>query len=200
MGEKLSAGEVFEKVNKDVEFYRNSEGGVTVSGGEPLSQPDFVAALFKLCQDKGIHTCIDTCGFATIEALEKVLPYTSLWLFDIKLSDSAAHRKWTGRPNEEILRNLRVVVFRGADVIIRVPLISGINDSAEELKNIASIAAGLKKPPKVNLLPYHRFGVGKYQMLDRQYQLSELITQKDSEMQKHKQLVESFGLECEIVL
>jgi pyruvate formate lyase activating enzyme len=199
-GEKMSTAEVFQQVKKDVDFYRNSGGGITVSGGEPLSQPDFVAALFRLCRDKGISTCIDTSGFASIKALKKVLKYTSLVLFDIKLTDPAAHRKWTNRPNETIFRNLGLVVDRGIPLIIRVPLIPGINDSEEELRNIARSTAGfLKKPGRVDLLPYHKFGLGKYQMLDRKYQLEELTTQTDTHVQKARQLFESFGFECEIV-
>jgi len=199
-GEKMSATEVFEQVKRDEEFYRNSGGGVTVSGGEPLSQPDFVAALFNLCREQGIDTCIDTSGYASIKALEKVLPYTSLVLFDVKLTDPVAHRKWTGRSNETIIRNLGLVVKKGVPVVIRVPLIAGINDSDEELRNIARLAAGsLKKPSKVELLPYHRFGMGKYQMLDRKYQLEELTTQTDAQIQRARQIFESFGLECEVV-
>jgi pyruvate formate lyase activating enzyme len=197
-GETMSAGEVFRQIKKDADFYRESGGGVTVSGGEPLSQPDFVASLFKLCRDNGINTCIETCGLASVEALEKVLPYTSLVLFDIKLSEPEAHRKWTGRSNEEIIRNLGLIVKKGIPVIIRIPLIPGINDSDEELKNIAHIAAGFP-PVRVNILPYHKFGMGKYQMLDRKYYLEELNTQTDTEVQKDKRLFESFGLVCEVV-
>lgn len=199
-GEKMSAVEVFQQVKRDEEFYRDSGGGVTVSGGEPLSQPDFVAALFKLCRERGIDTCIETSGFASIKALEKVLTDTSLVLFDVKLADPVAHRRWTGRRNETILRNLGLVIKKGVPVIMRVPLIPGINDSDEELRNIARLAAGsLKKPGKVELLPYHKFGMGKYQMLDRKYQLEELTTQTDAQIQRARQIFESFGLECEVV-
>ncbi|MDD5703404.1 MAG: glycyl-radical enzyme activating protein [Dehalococcoidales bacterium] len=200
-GKTMSVREVFEQVRKDTDFYSSSGGGVTVSGGEPLSQPDFVAALFKLCQDRGIDTCIETSGCASEGALEKVLPLTSLVLYDIKLSDRDAHKKWTGQPNSEILRNLGLVVASGVPVIIRIPLIPGINDTEGELRKIAQIAVdNLKSPRKVNILPYHRFGMGKYQMLDRKYHLAELTTQKDPEISKMKELLESYDLECEIVL
>jgi pyruvate formate lyase activating enzyme len=201
LGQTMSAREVFREIKKDADFYRNSGGGITASGGEPLTQPDFVAALFKLCQDNGIDTCIETCGYASVEALEKVLPYTSLVLYDVKMGNGKSHRKWTGISNEKILLNLSRVIAGGVPVTIRVPLIPGINDSDQELKKIASIAAGsLKKPGKVELLPYHRFGMGKYQQLDREYELTELITQKAPELQRMKELFESFGLECEVVL
>jgi pyruvate formate lyase activating enzyme len=198
-GETMSATEVFNQIKKDADFYRESGGGVTVSGGEPLSQPDFVAALFKLCQENGINTCIETCGLASAGALEKILPYTSLVLFDIKLSSPEAHRKWTKSPNEEIIHNLGIIGARKTPVIIRIPLIPGVNDMEDELRNIARvIARTLKKFPKVNLLPYHKFGLGKYQMLDRKYHLEDFVTQTSTELQKDKQIFESLGFECEI--
>ena len=201
LGATMSAGEVFRVIKKDADFYWTSGGGITASGGEPLAQPDFVAALFKLCQDGGIETCIETSGCASAEALEKVLPNTSLVLFDVKLGDAKSYRKWTGASNEVILRNLRTVIASGTPVTIRVPLIPGINDSAPELKKIAVIAVDSRgKPVKVELLPYHRFGMGKYQQLDREYELTELTTQQTPEVQKMKELFESFGLECEVVL
>jgi pyruvate formate lyase activating enzyme len=200
LGEKMPAKEVFEKIRRDADFYRNSGGGVTVSGGEPLSQPDFVTALFRLCQNNGIETCIETSGFASGEALIQVLPYTSLVLFDVKLGTSGAHRRWTRESNEEIVRNLGIAAASGTPLILRFPMIPGINDSAEELKAVAEIAvASLKKPGRIDLLPYHRFGVGKYQMLDREYELSGLLAPEDREVQKIKRLFESYGLECAIV-
>lgn len=197
-GEEISAAQVFREVKKDVDFFRESGGGVTVSGGEPLFQPDFVAALFKLCQDQGIHTCIETCGLASVEALEKILKYTSLVLFDVKLTDLPAHRQWTGQPNDKILRNLGIIIKKGVPLVIRVPMIPGVNDSVAELENIARLAVSLKAR-KVDLLPYHKFGMGKYQQLDRKYRLEELNTQPDAQVQKTRQLVASFGLDCEVV-
>lgn len=199
-GKKVSIEEVFKEVEKDVQFYRNSGGGVTVSGGEPLAQPAFVAALFRLCQDAGINTCLDTCGYAGASALEQVLPYTSLVLFDVKLSDPRAHRRWTKRSNERIIRNLRLVAMKGIATIIRVPLVPGFNDSDEELKGIARTVAGaLKGVGKVNLLPYHRYGVGKFKMLDRRYRLDSLARPKDAKLQRAKEIFGSFGFGCEVV-
>jgi pyruvate formate lyase activating enzyme len=200
-GEEMTAGKVFRIIIKDADFFWNSGGGVTASGGEPLAQPDFVAALFKLCQDNGIDTCIETSGCASAQALKKVLPFTSLVLFDVKLADVNSHRKWTGVTNEDILRNLRLALASSVHLTIRVPLIPGINDLNQELEKIARIALNsAKKPLKVELLPYHRFGMGKYQQLDREYELTELETPKAPEIQRAKELLESDGLECEVVL
>jgi pyruvate formate lyase activating enzyme len=200
-GEMLTAAEVFEEIKKDIDFYRSSGGGVTVSGGEPLFQPDFVASLFKLCQHGGINTCIETSGCGSRKSLEKVLPYTDMVLFDIKLSQPSQHRKWTGKSNADIFRNLNITVAKGIPVTLRVPLVPGVNDSDTEIKNIARIGADtLKRFGQVNILPYHRFGAGKYEMLDRDYPLTGLVTQENSEIEHIKHLFESFGLECEVVL
>lgn len=200
-GETMTVTAVFEKVMKDEEFYRNSDGGVTVSGGESLAQPEFVAALFKLCRSAGLNTCIETSGCASPKALEMVLPYTSLVLYDIKMPDSEGYRKYTFNPNPEVLHNLQLIVNKHIPVIIRVPLIPGINDSPIVLEKIARIAVEyLSQPGKVELLPYHKFGMGKYPMLDREYTLSELNTQNEAEQLKAKELFESFGLHCDIVL
>jgi pyruvate formate lyase activating enzyme len=199
-GDEMTAGEVFRQVEKDAEFYRQSGGGVTVSGGEPLAQPDFVAALFKLCQQHGIHTCIETSGCASVSALEKVLAHTDLVLFDIKLTGSVAHRQWTGQPNEAIIHNLRIVVEKGVPVIIRVPLIPGVNDSKEEIRHIARTAGGLlPKPARIDLLPYHKYGMGKYQQLDRAYELEDLNTQSDEYVRELRHMCNSLGFHCEIV-
>jgi len=199
-GNEMSVEEVFKEIIKDIEYYRNSGGGVTASGGEPLGQPDFVTALFRRCRDAGIHTTLDTSGCASSGALEKVLPYTSLVLFDVKHSDNTVHQKWTGRSNKQIVRNLRLVGMKGTPLLVRVPLIPGVNNSVEELKSIASLAASCLKEPKINLLPYHRYGSGKYKMLDRKYRLEALVRQPDPEIQRAKEIVESTGINCEIVL
>lgn len=198
-GETVTAGEAFRQVKKDEDFYREASGGVTVSGGEPLFQADFVTALFKMCRNNAIHTCVETCGLASVEAWQKIMPYTSLVLFDIKLSEPRAHRQWTGVSSEDIIRNLGIVSASGVPVIIRIPIVPGINDAEEELRGIGLIVADtLAMPPRVNLLPYHRFGMGKYRQLDREYKLGELTTPKDEDMQKAKRLFESLGFDCEI--
>jgi pyruvate formate lyase activating enzyme len=198
-GEEMTAGQVFAQIKRDAEFYRESGGGVTVSGGEPLLQPDFVAALFRLCQDNGIDTCIETCGLAGVRALQTVLEYTSLVLFDVKLSGPAAHRKWTGKSNDIILRNLGIIINKGVPVVIRIPLIPGVNDTDEELSNIArTIDGSLKGTRRVDILPYHKFGMGKYQQLDRKYRLEDLNTQTEEQLQKDRGIFASAGFACNV--
>jgi pyruvate formate lyase activating enzyme len=198
-GKEMAAGEVFQEVAKDADFYWNSGGGITASGGEPLLQPAFVAALFWLCQDQGISTFLETTGCAPTSALEQVLPYTTAALFDLKLSDPVHHQTWTGQLNDTILQNLKLMVSRGIEVIPRVPLIPGVNDSEEVLEGIARIVINTTRANTVNLIPYHIYGIGKYQMLDRQYQLPELEKPNEAEVYRAKMIIESFGLECEII-
>jgi len=199
-GKETPLEEVYQEVIRDVPFYQDSGGGVTAGGGEPLSQADFVAELFKRCQDAGINTCLDTCGYAASSALEKVLPHTNLALFDVKLMDPSAHQKVTGKSNERILRNLELVAASGVPVIVRIPVIPGINDSQENITDTARYVTNINGLGEINLFPYHRFGESKYAMLDRQYSLGELTTPQHSHIEELVNIVKSFGLECQIVV
>jgi len=196
-GSEMSVEEVFQEIQKDIQYYLNSGGGVTVSGGEPLCQPDFVVALFKKCSDAGVDTCLDTCGYADATALDRVLTYTSLVLFDLKALNPIVHRKLTKRSNKKIIRALELIIRRGTPLIVRVPLIPGFNNSNEELMAIARTVACMNKL-KVHLLPYHIFGVGKYKMLDRRYKLSRLAPPKDAELRTAEKIFKSFEIECEV--
>jgi pyruvate formate lyase activating enzyme len=198
-GEESTVEKVFQEAARDVPFYNNSGGGVTVSGGEPLFQADFAAALLERCRNAGIHTCIETCGYVAPAAWKKALPVTDLVLYDLKLMDPAAHRQWTGKSNDKILGSLKLVAASGVPVIIRIPVIPGSNDSVENMTAIARYVAGLGLK-QVNLLPYHRFGESKYAMLDRQYRLGDLRPPAEGELEKLVDLFKSAGLDCEIVL
>lgn len=197
-GKEMSVDEAFAEVARDKAFYENSGGGVSVCGGEPLCQADFVADLFMRCQSEGIHTCLDTCGYADAPAWERVLPYTKLVLFDVKHIDPTVHLRVTGKSNEKILRSLKLVAGSGVPVIVRVPVIPGVNDSDESIAQIARHVASLGTLKDVSLLAYHRFGQSKYEMLDRRYRLSELLPPEDSQLEKLADIVRSFGLNCEI--
>jgi pyruvate formate lyase activating enzyme len=197
-GEKKLVEEVYREVIRDKPFYQNSDGGVTASGGEPLLQAEFVAELFKLCRENGIHTCLDTCGYVVTDSWEKVLPYTNLVLYDLKLMDPSAHLKWTGKSNEKILRGIRLVAELKIPVIIRIPVIPGVNDSGENMKAIARFCAGTGIN-EVNLLPYHRFGAGKYAMLDRRYRLGNLRRPEDDKLKELAGIFQTAGINCETI-
>jgi pyruvate formate lyase activating enzyme len=199
-GKEMTVQEVFHEIQADIQYYLNSLGGITVSGGEPLYQPDFTVALLKRCRDEGINTCLDTSGYGDPAALEEVLAYTSLVLFDLKHMNPAAHLKLTRRSNRQIIRNLELTVAAGIPLIIRIPLIPGLNNSDEELMATGRFLAGMKGVKKVQFLPYHTFGMGKYKMLDRRYKLSELGPPTDKELQRAKEILVSSGINFEVIV
>lgn len=197
-GKKMTVDEVFKVVKKDADYYEASGGGVTASGGEILAQADFVAALFKKCKEAGYHTNADTSGFGDPAALEKILEYSDLVFFDLKHLDPAKHQEYTGQSNELILSNLRLAVEKGVPMVIRVPLIPGYNDSAENLHALGKTVAALAKDSVVNILPYHKYGANKYRMIDMTYQLEDVPELTPDELQRAKEIIESHGLKCEI--
>jgi pyruvate formate lyase activating enzyme len=198
VGRQMSVGEVLAAVERDIVFYDESGGGVTVSGGEPLQQRGFLLALLKACQEKGIHTVLDTCGYATWKAFEQVRPYVNLFLYDLKLVDDARHRQFTGVSNRLILQNLRRLLQAGQRVEIRIPVIPGVNDGAEDLRQLGTLIASLPGSPKVELLPYHRAATGKYERLNRDYPLPEVQPPSAEHMQAVKQALQVFGLVVQI--
>jgi pyruvate formate lyase activating enzyme len=198
LGEAKSVEDIFQEIKKDIRFYRDSGGGLTVSGGEPLFQPDFTIELLKRCQAEGIHTSIETCGYGDQTSLEEVLKYTSLVLFDVKLIDPSLHKQATGQSNSIILHNLRLARATGTPLITRVPLIPGFNDSEKEITAIAHTIADTGKQKEVHLLPYHKWGIAKYQQLDREYPLNNLERPTQEKIQKCKDILESCGFICKI--
>ena len=164
-GREVTVEEVIEEVEKDRPFYENSGGGMTLSGGEPLMQIDFCEALLKAAKQAGLHTVLDTCGYAPWEHFERVLPYTDLVLYDVKSADPQEHRRSTGYDNKLILQNLRRITQDGAAVQVRVPAVPGHNATAAQMEAIAQLVSELDNAPPVELLKYHRLGEGKYESL-----------------------------------
>lgn len=170
-GKSLTIGEVFQEVIKDKSWY-GSEGGLTVSGGEPLMQPAFVVKLFRQCKEAGISTCIETSGHVASEALKTVLEYTDTVLYDLKHMDSNEHKNLTGRSNDILLDNARIVAESGAKVQFRMPLIPGLNDSPDNIKATSGFLKELMgAKASIELMPYHALGKGKYDALDLTYAL-----------------------------
>ena len=195
-GKEMTVGEVFKQVGRDLQYYIRSNGGVTVSGGEPLMHADFTGELLKKCQREGIHTCIETCGFATTEQLNKVLPFVSLFLYDLKHMDSLTHEELTGSTNAPILRNLKFIASKEVPLIIRIPLIPTLNDSIENLNAIADTVAGLNKSIGVEVMPYHNYGENKYEMLDRPYLLKDLERPSEEKLKETEDIFKSRGVDC----
>lgn len=164
-GREYTVDEVLREVAKDKAFYDNSGGGVTFSGGECMLQVDFLAETLEKCKQNGISTAVDTAGCVPFESFEKVLPYTDLFLYDIKCIDSARHREYTGVGNDLILENLEKLLSHGAEVIVRIPVIPGVNDSADDMLKTKKTLDGFGGVKRVELLPYHAMGENKYRAL-----------------------------------
>ena len=163
-GCEYTVGEVFDIVQKDKHFYDTSNGGVTFSGGECMLQIDFLCEILKKCKAHNIHTAVDTAGGVPCVRFEKILPFTDLFLYDIKVFNNEKHKEFVGVSNELILSNLKKLFENGAKVLIRIPIIPTVNDSVDEMQNIKNFLAPYK-PIAVELLPYHKMGEHKYDAL-----------------------------------
>ncbi len=198
VGRKLTARELLSEIQKDIPFYDTSGGGVTFSGGEPLMQAEFLIELLKLCGNEHIHRAVDTSGYAGSEALMSVAEHTDLFLYDLKMMDPDKHEKYTGVSNHLILDNLMQLARKRIDLIIRIPLIPGVNDDAENLDRIGLFMNRLANVGKVHILPYHNFQKTKYTRFEMHYN-SGNITLPTKDMLIHaKTRLENFGLEVAI--
>ena len=165
-GKYMTVDEVMNEVLQDEMFYRNSGGGLTLSGGEPLSQFGFSLELLKAAKEKGLHTCIETSGF-TKEDILKIAKYVDIFLFDWKITDSELHKKYIGFDNLRILENLKILDASGSKIILRCPIIPDVNDTDEHLCGIARLANELQNVLGVEIEPYHSFAQTKYNKLGR---------------------------------
>jgi pyruvate formate lyase activating enzyme len=193
----MTVAEVMDTVERDASYYRRTGGGLTLSGGEPLVQWQFALKLLQEAKRRGLHTALDTMGHADWEALDEVLNFTDLVLYDVKHPDSERHQEATGVPNEQILDNLRRTVAKGrSKVWIRHPVIPRFSDSEEDMEELCKLVLALKPPvEKVSLLPYHKFAELKYAALGREYPWKEIPTISDERIEEFKRMVESHGIE-----
>ena len=167
-GKPQTVAELMAEIEKERVFFDQSGGGVTFSGGEPLQHSKILIQLLDVCRSKGIHTAVDTAGLANSAILTEVAKRTDLFLFDLKMTNPDKHREWTGVTNEKILENLKLLAEIGAKIIVRIPLIGGVNDTAENIAESARFISELSGEKKeVNLLPYHKIAQSKYQKLGR---------------------------------
>ena len=162
-GQQITVEELLPTLLEDRDFYETSGGGVTLSGGECLMQADFCAALLRALKEEGIHTAVDTCGFVAREALQKVIPYTNVFLYDLKAMDADTHIRCTGQSNRVILENLLYLDSVGKDVEIRIPFVPDYNDT--EMEAMAELLAPLRCITRVRVLPYHSYAGSKYEAL-----------------------------------
>lgn len=171
-GQYYTVDEMFDIIKKDEQFYRSSEGGVTIGGGEATWQPDFTLNLIRKCKENYINTAVDTCGYVTSEKGLKALEEADLLLFDFKIFDEEEHLKHTGVSNKIIKENLTKLAAMGQHIIIRVPVIPGYSDSNENLNSIAEFLANLKSIERVDILPVHEYGKAKYAEIGMEYKLN----------------------------
>ena len=198
-GDVMTVDAVWDVVKKDKMFYDSSGGGVTVSGGEPLLHSGFIRELFERCLSEKIGTCVETCGFVSQKALLEVLSVTDHFLFDLKHSDTAVHKKFTGQSNDKILKNAAFLIRKGADVLFRQPLIPGVNDDSSHIKAIADFLSALgKNAMRLQLMPYHRLGQSKYQALHTVYCMPDTAVMKNEEVEAVKIAYVNYGIDCSI--
>lgn len=196
-GRYYTVDELFDVIKKDERAYRISGGGVTIAGGEATMFPDFTLALIKKCKQNYIHTAIDTCGYTVNEKSFECLKEADLLLYDLKHMDSAAHKRLTGVPNELIIENLKKLNDMRKDIIIRIPVIPGYNDSRENLTASAEFIASLKSVQRLDLIGYHNYSKKKYEQLGREY-LMTIPAADEKYMEEVKALFEEYGLNVQL--
>ena len=191
--------EVLAEVLKDLPFYRRSGGGVTLSGGDPVTQIGFSTRILALCKEHGLHTAIETCGHAPWEEFERVLAHTDFVLLDLKHMDPERHRSETGTGNERILENAERIARTGKEMVIRVPVIPGYNDDMKNILATVRFVRGLQSVKKIELLPYHTLGIAKYGRMGWKYGLEETEPLAEENLGPLKNLIREAGLECGVI-
>jgi len=179
----VSDFQLIEEIEKDRIFYDQSGGGVTFSGGEPMAQPGFLTALLKACRNRGIHTAVDTCGFAPAEDFDRVRRLADLFLYDLKMMNSEEHVKYTGVPNDLVRQNLKMLTQKGARVQLRIPLIPGITDTDRNLDAVLAFIKQLPGLSQISILPYNRFGEDKRRRFEIKDRLGKLKVQTRAEVE-----------------
>jgi len=197
-GKKITVNDLMALILKERIFFEQSGGGVTLSGGEPLLQPDFVIALLKECRRFEIHTAVDTCGFVSRSVLMEILPLTDLFLYDIKHMDNEKHLKYTGVDNETILSNLKTLGNAGALIYARMPFIPEINTDEKNLHSTGAFLRSVGGVVKVNLLPYHNAAEEKHRRWNSEYRLKGLNAPSEELLKDRAAILESYGLKIEV--
>lgn len=199
-GKSMTINEVMSEIMRDLPFYEKSNGGVTISGGDPLVQWKFTLELLKECKKRGLHTCVESELHTNWEIIEKILPYTDLFLTDIKHMDPVKHKEYTGVSNWLILENIKKLAKLGKPIVIRIPVIPGLNDSIENIRKtsefiVQELGATVKQ---VQLLPYHTLGHPKYESLDLKYPLENLNVPPKQQFKEHidylAEILQSYGI------
>lgn len=198
VGRDVTVAEVMEEILRDRVYYRRSGGGLTLSGGESLCQPQFAAALLRAAKEAGLNTAMESTAYAPIDTIRTLLPWLDHYLMDIKHTDPQKHKRFTGHENTLMLENARILAKEARHLVIRVPVIPTFNDTKEEIAAIASYVAEIMPGGEIHLLPYHRLGQDKYESLGRTYELAHLTPPTDLHMQELLEVASGFGLRAQI--
>ena len=194
VGRLIEADEAVRELLLDRAFFRTSDGGVTLSGGEPLLQADFAEEVLRGCIDEGIHTAVESNLTEPWPVIERFLPLVRLWMCDLKIADSAMHRRWTGLDNECIIDNLRRLAATGSPIIVRTPIVPGVNDTEQAVEELCRIVAGLGRAVAYELLEFHTLGFGKFDDLGMDNPMSGTAALARETFERLKQIPERFGI------
>ena len=194
-GQKMTVEQVIQILKKDSSYYHRSDGGITLSGGEPLRQSAFARELLKACQSNGWHTAIETTAMVSEQVIKEVLPFVDLVLLDIKNTDGRIHQEYTGQSNEVILKNA-LSVAQMTQTVVRIPVIPGFNMDTESVRKIGRFAKKLPGVKTVHLLPYHTYGQNKYELLGKSYPLAGVKNLRDEDVENLRLVVEQEGFTC----
>jgi pyruvate formate lyase activating enzyme len=194
-GQIISVQALVDIIAKDIAFYDQSGGGVTFSGGEPLFQPEFLMAALDACHGQNIHCALDTTGYTNLPTLREVARRTDLFLYDLKMMDRKKHKHHTGVSNEIILQNLAFLADTGVQIIVRIPLIPGINDDHENIDQTGKFVAALPGDQKVHILPYHDFQKTKYSKFAIPYRAENILPPTNQQVAAVVNRLEKFGLD-----
>ncbi|HUU36854.1 MAG TPA: glycyl-radical enzyme activating protein [Candidatus Desulfaltia sp.] len=193
VGRRLNATDLVWEIEKDRVFHEESGGGVTFSGGEPLSQPDFLDEVLELCRKKEIHAAVDTCGLAAPEVLDRIAAKADLFLFDLKTMDEQKHIAFTGESNRLILENLKRLAATGKKIVVRIPIVPSINDDTENIRRTAGFLRTLEGISEISLLPYHRLGRDKSKGIEKESSCLEFSSPTEESLERLKADLESRG-------
>lgn len=199
-GKEYTIDELYKEIEKDKPFYARFGGGVTFSGGEPLTHGEYLRDIAKRCNEKGIHVMVESCGFGNYEEFAQALPYIGGMFMDVKYMDPSVHEELTGVSNELILDNIRKISAFGIPLTIRTPIVPGCTDSEENIRAIAEFVGNLPTAKEYELLAYHDFGTPKYKSLGRSYALADVKTPDDETMRElvrsANEVLDKYGKEC----
>ena len=199
-GKFYSVDNILKILERERIFFRHSGGGVTFSGGEPMMQFDFLLEALKACKANGYHTAVDTSGYSSAENFKAVIPFTDLFLFDIKHLDDPIHLLYTGVSNRSIIDNFRIILESGRELVVRIPVVPRFNDDMDHLSRLKQFIIQNKRVniTKINLLPYHKIGSSKYRKFNIPYKMDDVQQPSAQKMKELKEFFTDIGVKIKI--